>query len=141
VDQLIADGAAHLVASMGEATGPVPFSSFMATPGTLERERDLVLRFVRALYRAQRWMATAGASEIAAVSAPAFADIDAGVRVRAVERYLGQSTWAGDPVLTRAGFERLQEILHGGGFIGRRHRFEDLVDTELARDAVRALGG
>jgi NitT/TauT family transport system substrate-binding protein len=139
VDQLVADGAAHLVASMGEATGPVPFSSFMATPETLERERDLVVRFVRGLYRAQRWMATATASEIAAVIAPAFADIDAGVRVRAVERYLRQSTWAGDPVLARPGFETLQEILLGGGFIRRRHRFEDLVDTELASDAVRAL--
>ncbi|MEK7385651.1 MAG: ABC transporter substrate-binding protein, partial [candidate division NC10 bacterium] len=35
VDQLLADGTAHLVASMGEATGPVPFSSFMTTPEML----------------------------------------------------------------------------------------------------------
>src|SRR5713226_3665729 len=34
VDELIADGTGHLVASMGEATGPVPFTSFMATPET-----------------------------------------------------------------------------------------------------------
>src|SRR6266540_6463073 len=29
VEQLIAEGAAHLVVSMGEATGPVPFTSYM----------------------------------------------------------------------------------------------------------------
>src|SRR5439155_2033 len=46
VDELIADGVGHLVASMGEATGPVPFSSYMATPETLGRERDVVGRFV-----------------------------------------------------------------------------------------------
>src|SRR5256712_13572240 len=109
VDELIADGVGHLVASMGEATGPVPFSSYRATPETLGRERDVVGRFVGGLYRAQRWMAAATATEIAAVVAPAFDDIDAGVRARVVERYLRQATWVGDPALTRVGFETLQE--------------------------------
>src|SRR3989442_3022080 len=110
-DQLIADGAGHLVASMGEATGPVPFSSFMATPQMLRRERDVFVRFVRGLYRAQRWIATATAAEIAAVIAPAFAEIGAEIRVRAVERYLRQSTWVGNPMLTRAGLQALPQIL------------------------------
>ena len=49
IDQLIADGTGHLVASMGEATGPVPFSSLMATPETLTKQRDVLIRFVRGL--------------------------------------------------------------------------------------------
>ena len=53
-----------------------------------------------------------------------------------VERYLRQSTWAPDPVLTRPGFEALQSILLTGGFIKRPHRFEDLVDVEIARQAA-----
>jgi len=40
-------------------------------------------------------MSAATAAEIAAVIAPAFAEIGAEVRVRAVERYLRQSTWVG----------------------------------------------
>ena len=136
VDQLLADGSGHLVASMGEATGPVPFSSFMATRETLSRERERLACFVRGLARAQRWMATAGAAEIAAVIAPAFGDTDPRIRVAAVARYLEQSTWARDPVLTRPGFEALQTILLDAGFIKRTHRFEDLVDTELARRAA-----
>ncbi len=105
VDQLIADGTGHLVVSMGEATGPVPFGSFMATPETLAGNRDILISFVRGLYRAQRWMASSGAAEIAAVIAPAFGDIDPRIRVAAVDRYLRQSTWARDPVLTRTGFD------------------------------------
>ena len=136
VDQLIADGTGHLVASMGEATGPVPFSSFMATPETLAGNRDVLVSFVRGLYRAQRWMASSGATEIAAVIAPAFGDIDPRIRVAAVDRYLRQSTWARDPVLTRTGFDALQAILLAGGFIKRSHRFEELVDTDIARQAV-----
>jgi NitT/TauT family transport system substrate-binding protein len=136
IDQLIADGTGHLVASMGEATGPVPFSSLMATPETLTKQRDVLIRFVRGLYRAQRWMAASTAQEIAAVVAPVFADIDPAVRVAAIERYLRQSTWATDPVLTRAGYETLQEILLSAGFIKKPHPFESLIDTEIARAAV-----
>ena len=136
IDQLIADGTGHLVASMGEATGPVPFSSLMATPETLTKQRDVLIPFVRGLYRAQRWMAASTAEEIAAVVAPVFSDIEPAVRIAAVERYLGQSTWATDPVLTRAGYETLQEILLSAGFIKTPHPFESLVDTEIARAAV-----
>jgi NitT/TauT family transport system substrate-binding protein len=136
IDRLMADGAGHLAASMGDATGPVPFSSFMATPEMLTKHRDVVVAFVRGLYRAQRWMATSGAGPIAAVIAPAFPDVEPAIRIAAVERYLRQSTWARDPVLTRAGYDTLQEILLSAGFIKRPHPFEDLVDTEIARRAL-----
>jgi NitT/TauT family transport system substrate-binding protein len=138
-EQLLADGAAHLVASMGEATGPVPFSSYLATPDRLGRQPELLLRFTRGVYRAQRWIAGHGAAEIADVIGPDFADIPAELRRRAVERYLAQGTWATHPVLKRPGFEYLQEILLAGGFIKRRHRYEDLVDTAYARQAVETL--
>jgi NitT/TauT family transport system substrate-binding protein len=102
----------------------------------LTKQRDVLIRFVRGLYRAQRWMAASSAQEIAAVVAPVFGDIDPAIRVAAVERYLRQSTWARDPVLTRAGYETLQEILLSAGFIKKPHPFESLVDTEIARAAV-----
>ncbi len=136
VDQLLADGTGHLVASMGDATGPVPFSSFMATRETLTRDRERLVRFVRGLARALGWMAASSASEIAAVIAPAFPDVDPRIRVASVERYLRQATWARDPVLTRSGYDTLQTILLDAGFIKRPHRFEDLIDVEIARQAV-----
>jgi len=135
-EQLLDAGEAHLVASMGEATGAVPFSSYMTTGRFLREERDTVVRFTRALYRAQRWMATASAGDIAALIAPAFPDISPDLRRRAVARYLAQSTWARDPVLTVEGYEYLQQILLDGGFIRHRHRCEDLVENAIAREVV-----
>ena len=48
-------------------------------------------------------------------------------------RYHGQGTWARDPLLRREGYDYLEEILLTGGLIGRRARYEDLVDTAAAR--------
>jgi len=133
VDQLIADGTGHLVASMGEATGPVPFTSYMTTPEFLEREPEILLRFTRAVYRTQRWLAEHGAPEIAKAIAPAFADTPPPLLERAAARYLGQGTWARDPLLRREGYHYLEQILLAGGFITQRQRYEELVNTDFAR--------
>ncbi len=117
-EQLLADGTAHLAASMGEATGPVPFSSYMTTGAFLRDGHDVLVRFARALHAAQRWMAHADA--------------------RAVARYQAQATWARDPTIRRSGYEYLQRILLDGGFITHSHRYEDLIDTSIAEQVVGA---
>src|SRR5262244_262439 len=141
VEQMLAAGEGHLVASMGEATGPVPFTSYMTTPDFLRREPETVLRFTRALYRTQRWLASHDAKAITDVVAPGFPDIDRGILERAVARFSRQSTWSGDPILRRAGFDYLQRILQTGGFISKTHRYEDLVDTAIAERAVAEVDG
>lgn len=108
----------------------------MATPQALEGDRWRLRSFVGGLARTQRWMAAASASEIAAVLAPTFPEIDAPRREWAVQRYLRQGTWAPDPRLTRAGFEALQASLLGGGLIAERQLFDDLVDTSLVAEAM-----
>jgi NitT/TauT family transport system substrate-binding protein len=136
VERLISEGAGHLVASMGEATGPVPFTSYMTTPEFLTREPDVMLRFTRGVYRTQRWLAQHGAPEIAAAIAPSFRDIEPEILEASVARYLGQGTWARDPLLRREGYDYLQEILLRGGFITRGERYEVLVNTGLARQVM-----
>jgi len=137
-EELIGDGTAHLAVSMGEATGPVPFSSYMATGAFLRDGRDVLVRFTRALHSAQRWMARADPKDIAATIAPAFAEVSADIRQRAVARYLTQETWARDPIIGRPGYEYLQRILLDGAFITRAHRYEDLIDTSVAEQIVSA---
>jgi NitT/TauT family transport system substrate-binding protein len=132
-EQLLADGAAHLVASMGDMTGAVPFSSYMTTQAFLREGQDVLMRFTRAFHRAQRWIAGADAKQIAELIAPAFPEIAPDIRHRAVARYLEQATWSRDPVIRRPGYEYLQQILLDGGFITRPHRYEDLIDTTIAR--------
>jgi NitT/TauT family transport system substrate-binding protein len=140
VDQLVGEGAAYLVASMGVATGPVPFSSLMATQPRLRDDRADLVRIVRAFHGAQRWLAQASADDVAAVIAPAFPGIALPVLSRIVARYRAQGTWPDDPRLDRPGYERLQEILFAGGFIKGRHPYELLIDTDIATEAMAGAG-
>ncbi len=133
IEELLAAGAGHLVASMGEATGPVPFTSYMTTPALIEREPDLVLRFTRAICRTQRWLAQHTPAEVAKVIAPAFPDTRPQILERAVARYQGQSTWSPDPLLRREGYDYLERILLDGRFITRGQPYGSLVNTDFAR--------
>jgi NitT/TauT family transport system substrate-binding protein len=137
--ELLLDEGFHLAVSMGDATGPVPFSSYMTMPDRLRHEPDLIVAFTRALYRTQRWIATHDAKAVAQAIAPSFADIPSPICERAVGRYLAQGTWARDPLLRRPGYEYLVDILLDGGFIHRRQRYQDLVDTALAERAMKTL--
>ena len=132
IERLLVEGRGHLVASMGEATGPLPFSSYMTTPAFLAREPDVVARFTRATYRTQRWLAAHGGDDIARLVGPAFPETELPLLERAVARYLGQGTWARDPLLRRDGYDYLERILLDGAFIRRGQRYEDLVDTAIA---------
>ena len=138
VEELVAAGVAHVAVSMGEATGPVPFTSYMATPELLAREPDLVRRFVRAVYRTQRWLAGSEAAEVARVVAPAFPTVEATLLGRAAARFMRQHTWSRDPLLRRGGYAYLQEILLAGRFIQRAHPYGALVNTAYAHEVMAA---
>ena len=138
VEELVADGVAHVAVSMGEATGPVPFTSYMATPELLAREPELVRRFVRAVYRTQRWLAGSEAADVARVVAAAFPTVEAGLLGRAAARFMRQHTWSRDPLLRRGGYAYLQEILLAGRFIQRPHPYGALVNTAYAHEVMAA---
>jgi NitT/TauT family transport system substrate-binding protein len=139
VERLVATGRAHVAAALGPALGPVAFSAWLATRRGLAERAAAVAAALRALCRAQRWVAAHGPAEIAGAVTWAFPGLDRELLGAAVARYLATRTWAADPVLRRPGFDALQEILLHRGFIRRRHAYDALVDTGPAEAAVRAV--
>ncbi len=137
VEELVAAGVAHVVVSMGEATGPLPFTSYMATPDFLAREPELVRRFVRAVYRTQRWLAGSEPADVARAVAPTFPRPCQGISWSARPGASCASTpGRDDPLLRRAGYAYLQDILLAGRFIQRPHPYGALVNTAFAREVM-----
>ncbi len=140
-ERLMDGGRAHLAASLGSALGPVAGSAYLVTPRFLAERPHVVDAALRALYRAQRWLAGHTPEEIAAQVAPACPDDEPAIVVAAIRRYLAGRTWAADPVLRRPAFDALQEIVLLRGFVKRSHPYEEVVDTAHAEAAVRAVDG
>jgi NitT/TauT family transport system substrate-binding protein len=137
VERLAQSGRGSVVASEGEAVGPVPFSAYLTTPAYAAGHADTLRRFARAFYRAQQWITQHSAEELSQLIAPSFPDVEPETRTRVLARYLQQGTWARDPLLREEGFNYLQDILVGGGFISKRYPYAEHVNNEFAQAAMQ----
>jgi NitT/TauT family transport system substrate-binding protein len=139
--QLIVDGHGHLATSMGLHVGTVPYSSFAALPHVLTERADEMLRFTRALYAGQRWIAEHSARDVAEQASKHITGHDLDVVEAGVARYKAQNTWALDPLLRPEGFYLLRDILANGGLIKGGQRYEDQVVTTFAETVMLEHAG
>jgi NitT/TauT family transport system substrate-binding protein len=96
-----------------------------------------VAAFTRAAYRTQRWLVGRAPAEIASALATTFPEVPADRLTRAMARYTAQDTWSHDPLIRRAGYDHLQQVLLDGGFIRAPQPYERLVDTAIAEAVMR----
>ncbi len=94
---------------------------------------------VRAIYKTQRWVAGAPAAGIADAISAYFPDTPPAILEMACARYKALGIWGNQPVLPRAGYDRLLSSLVSGGFVSPGTPFSVAVDNSLA-EAVVAEG-
>lgn len=126
-----------MVASLGEDSGYVPYTSFSAKKSYLEKNKDTVQAFTDALQKGMDYVQSHTPAEIAEVIAPQFAETDMETLTKIVERYYNQDTWKADLVFEQDAFDLLQNILDDAGVLKERVPYEDLVTTEFAAEAAK----
>ena len=133
-EQLIASGRGHLWYAAADR-GLCSYTSFYARHSQLEAKRDEMLKLVRGLYRAQKWLFRATPESIADVVQPYFPAVSLPLLRASVARYLALGIWGPDPILPREGYDRLKASLLSGGF-AKGTPYETAVDNSLAEEAV-----
>lgn len=123
--QLEKDGVGHVVASVGEAIGPVAFSSLCSTPTWLATE--MAQAFMRAYRKAQAWVIETPAAEIAEVEAAYFEGIDRDVLARTIAYYQQLGNWASNPEIPRDLYEVALDVFLHSGLITRRHPYDAVI--------------
>jgi len=130
------EGIGHVIASFGVESGKVPYTVFMAKQSYIEKNQETIEKFTRAVYKAQQWVDTHSAEEIAEVIAPFFQEIDADILVSSIARYKEQGSYATDPILDEAEWNNLQDIMEEAGELQQRADYGKLVDTSFAKAVI-----
>ncbi|MBR4113207.1 MAG: ABC transporter substrate-binding protein, partial [Anaerotignum sp.] len=130
-------GTGHIVASLGEASGYVPYTVYMASDEILKESPEVVEAFTRAIYRGQQWVDSHSSAEIAEVVLPQFPESDAETLTTIIERYKAQDTWKTDPTIDPAGFELIQDIMEQGGELDQRVDYDDMVRIEFSEAVMQ----
>jgi NitT/TauT family transport system substrate-binding protein len=131
-EALVADGVGHVWYAAAER-GPCSYTCFYAKRAVLTERADELKRMTRAIFRVQKWLHGATPSMIASAIKRFFPDTPEPLLVAALARYQQLGVWGRNPVLPRAGYDRLKAGLLSGGLITRDTPFEDAVDNHLAR--------
>lgn len=126
-----------MVASLGEDSGYVPYTSFSARKSYLEENKETVQAFTDALQKGMDYVRTHTPEEIAKVIAPQFPETDMDTLTTIVERYHKQDTWKENLVFEESSFTLLQNILEDSGVLKERVPYSDLVTTEFAEKAAQ----
>ena len=135
-EELIAAGHGHLWYAAA-ARGPTAYTSFYTPRTTLTPRREELKKLVRGLYRTQKWLHASPPKAIAEVIQPFFPAVPAPLLHAAIARYLEFGIWGRNPILPRAGYERLRAGLLSARFVKQAAPFEQAVDNTLAGEIVR----
>ena len=130
------EGKGHIIASFGNESGKVPYTTFMAKESFLKEDSETASKFTKAIYKAQQWVEENSAEEIAASIAPQFQDTEQDIITTVVERYKKQDSYATDPILDEGEWINLQDIMDEAGELPKRIDHDTLVNTSFAEEAA-----
>jgi len=133
-EDLILSGDGHLWYAAANR-GPCSYTSFYARHSVLDAKREEMLGLVRGLYRTQKWLHQRSPWRLADAVAPFFPTVPVPLLRAAVARYHALGIWGPNPILPRAGYDRLKTALITSGF-AKGTPFETAVDNSLAEQVV-----
>lgn len=131
------EGKGHIVASFGEESGHVPYTTFMAKESYINKNEKKVEKFVRAIHKAQVWVEESDPAEIAEVVHPYFEDTDVETLAVVVERYKNQGSFAKEMKLTEEGWKNLQDIMEEAGELPEKVDYQKLVNTDIVDKVLK----
>ncbi len=130
------EGKGHIVASFGIESGHVPYTTYMTKASYLKENREIVEKFTRAIYKAQKWMKSHSSKEVAESIKPYFAETDIDLIEKVVNRYKEQGSYATDPILDVDEWKNLHDIMREAGELPSEVEHSILVNTEIAEKII-----
>lgn len=132
--EFVAAGKGYYVASVGELSGEIPYTCFMAYPKFLSENKELATNFLRAIKKAYLFITTSSSTEVAKALKPSFDGSSEESLAKAVEKYIEIDAWSNSPAMSKDSYQRLLSVLESAGTISKSVDFSKVVDNRLANE-------
>ncbi|MDI6706610.1 MAG: ABC transporter substrate-binding protein [Bacillota bacterium] len=136
---LEAEGTGTIVASIGEAGGPIAYTAYSALKSYIEKNPEIIQKFTNAIYKGQLWVDQHTPEEIAREIEPFFPDTDIDLLATVVKRYKDQDTWCKNPVMIPETLDHLQDIIQTAGELDKVVPYDKIATTRFAEEAVKNI--
>ena len=131
------EGKGYIMAAVGQESGEVPYTAFMATKSYIKSNPEVVKSFLKAVYRGQQWVQKASDKELAEAIVEFFPDTSVETLMLVAKSYRQIDAWMDVPVMKQEAFDRLQDIIIQAGVLTEKVDFASVVDNSFAEQIIK----
>lgn len=128
----------YIEASIGSEAGLLPYTCYFTTKNYLDNNKDTLVKFTRAIYKGQKWVASNSDLKVAEKIKSFFPGTDVNLIAQNIKNYKKVNAFASSPEINKTDINRLMDIIEGyqSNLIKTRPAFNKLVNTNIAKEAV-----
>lgn len=132
--ELEKEGYGHIVASVGELGGVVPYTAYNAKKSYIEGNPDVIKGFNKAIQKGLDYVFDHSDSEVASVIADYFPDTSKKDLTNIIKRYRDIDSWFTTTYIEENDFEHIQEIMKNAGYLKEKAPYNKLVDNTFSKE-------
>ena len=125
-------GKGYIVASVGEASGEIPYTAYCAKKSYIENNSDVIEGFTKAIYEGEQWVKNHTAREIAEKVLEFFPDSTVESLETAIQKYKDIDAWKENPILEKEAFDKLQLVMTEAGELDQKAPYDKIVNNTFA---------
>ena len=129
----VAEGKGYIVASVGQESGEIPYTCFMAKQSYIDKNGDKIEALIRSVTKATKYLYENDSLTVANKIVGYFANTSVDSVKTSIDSYKSIDAWVENMAMKESAFNRLQDIIESAGELSQRVKFTDLVITETAQ--------
>lgn len=127
--QIELTGKGHIVTSIGEHAGKIPYTAYFAKKSYIKENADIIQSFTDAIYRGQQYVQTHTSKQIAELITEFFPDTDINLLENSIESYRKIDAWNTTPYMAEEDFNLLQNIIYDAGELEKYAPYSEVVNN------------
>lgn len=136
-----AQGKGYIVASVGQESGEVPYTCFIAKQSYIDENPEKIEGFLRAVTKAIKYVNETDSATVAQQLVPYFDGTSVSSLEVSLDSYKAIDAWVTDMAMKESAFTRLQDIIESAGELERRVEFGEIVITDVAHTVYEQVYG
>ncbi len=125
--KLESEGFGHVVASIGEKSGVMPYTAFYTKKSTLNDKKDILKKFNNALNKGLEYVSTHKVKEIAKIILPQFKDTSQSSLESIIKRYKESDSWYKTTFIKEEDFKNLEKLMIENKLLDKSVPFDTLI--------------
>lgn len=137
--EYVRNGKGYMIASVGEESGEVPFTCFMAKKTYIKSNEETVEKFTKAVYKAIKYIMEENENTVAEKLVKQFPSTSLTSISDSIASYKRIDAWKTKMTMLEKDFDRLQDVMMNAGELQKKADFGKLVYNDIAEKTYSSV--